>query len=66
MIVEKLLYTIEEAMAVVAVSRSRLYELLSTGDIVAVKAGKRMLVRAESLVAYVDSLPIAKINCNER
>lgn len=51
--------TINEACSYVRVSRSRLYELLSEGRIVARKLGHRTLVPREELDRFLDALPEA-------
>lgn len=55
----KLLYGIEEATQVTCLGRSKLYELMASGDLESVKVGKRRLIPAESLVAFIAKLRAA-------
>ncbi|MGE3364792.1 MAG: helix-turn-helix domain-containing protein [Rhizobiaceae bacterium] len=55
----KLLYTIDEAGEVLGHKRTFLYELLQSGKLESVKAGKRRLIVAESIQRYVASLRAA-------
>jgi excisionase family DNA binding protein len=52
----KLLYSIDEVAELTGHSRAYLYELMARGKLRFVLAGRRRLVRAEDLGAYVDSL----------
>lgn len=52
----KMLYPIDEAGEVLSIGRSRLYELMATGEIESVKVGKRRLIPAQALEAFVASL----------
>jgi excisionase family DNA binding protein len=52
-----LLVTIPNALRLVEVGRSYLYELLSSGAIRSVRAGKRRLVDVSSLNKWAASLP---------
>lgn len=56
---DKLLYRIPEVVAILNVSRSKVYELLSSGTLPSVHIDRTRLVRHEDLVAYVQSLPMA-------
>lgn len=53
---EQLLYQINDAARVLGVGRTKFYELLDAGQIATVTIGRRRLVPAEDLVAYVDRL----------
>ncbi len=53
---ERLAYRVKEAAEVLAISRSRLYELVSAGEILVLKDGSRTLVRRSELEAYLDRL----------
>ena len=50
-------YTIRGAVLVSGLSRSRVYELLARGVLKARKDGRKTLVLADSLTAYIGSLP---------
>lgn len=52
----KLLLTPEEAAEVLAISRTRLYELLRRGELKSVKIGKVRRVSVRELEAYVERL----------
>ena len=53
---DRMLYRVEEAAAVLALSRHRLYELIRSGELRTVKIGNLRRVPVQSLVAYVDEL----------
>jgi hypothetical protein len=53
--------TIEDAVKVSGLARSRLYELMGRGELEARKAGKRTIITSESLRRYIESLPAANI-----
>lgn len=50
-------YKIKTAIEVSGIGRSRLYELMKAGKIAGRKEGRTTLVLADSLHAYVESLP---------
>lgn len=49
--------SIGEAVRLFGIGRTKLYELIHSGDIEAVKLGRRTLIRAHSARAFIDSLP---------
>ena len=53
---DRMLYRVEEAAAVLALSRHRLYELIRSGELPTVKIGNLRRVPVQSMVAYVDGL----------
>ena len=53
---EKLLYRIPEVASYLNVSRSKVYELLKSGELRSVHIDRTRLVRSCDLLAYVDSL----------
>lgn len=57
---EKLLYRIPEVSARLNVSRSKVYELVKAGELHTVHINRTCLVRADELLAYVDSLSTAR------
>ena len=59
---ERLLYTIPEAMEMTSLSRTVIYELISSGRLTTVTQGRRRLVPAEALIAYVDLLRLEATN----
>ncbi len=50
----RLAYGIEDAADAVGLSRSRLYELIAAGEIGACKVGKRTIIPAAELTAFLD------------
>ena len=54
--VPAMLYRVDEAAAALRLSRSVLYELIRSGQLRTVKAGRRRLVPVAALSEYVDSL----------
>lgn len=54
--VDQLLYKPTEAATALATSRSKVFELLRTGELDSVTLGKRRLIPKESLLAYVEGL----------
>ncbi len=54
--VERLVYTIREAAAVLRISRTKLYELLTAGEIESVHIGRSRKIPAAALRAYIDRL----------
>lgn len=54
-------YTIAGAKDATGLGTTKLYELIGEGVLQARKAGRRTLVTAESLHAYLESLPPAAI-----
>ena len=57
--VTALLYRVEEAAAALRLSRSVVYELIRSGQLRTVKAGRRRLVPVEALAEYVARLEAA-------
>jgi excisionase family DNA binding protein len=54
---EKLAYTLKEAQELVGISRSSIYIALADQRLRAVKSGKRTLVLATDLQAWLENLP---------
>lgn len=52
--------TINEFRDWARISRTRTYELIRTGELAAVKAGRRTLIRVEAAQAWLDSLPMVR------
>jgi excisionase family DNA binding protein len=63
---EPIAHTIADAVKVSGLGRTTLYELIGAGKIEARKAGNRTLIPAESLRAYISSLPAADIRAGNR
>ena len=58
---EPLAYTIPSAQRASGLARTRLYQLMGAGTLAAFKAGRRTMIRADSLRAYLAALPPAVI-----
>jgi excisionase family DNA binding protein len=50
----RLAYTIQETAASLGVSTDLVYDLVSRGELNAVRAGRRKLIRAESLELWIE------------
>jgi excisionase family DNA binding protein len=53
---DRLLLDITDAMELTGLGRSKLYELIATGQLGSVKVGARRLIPADELQRFVDSL----------
>lgn len=53
---QKLAYSLDEAIEALSIGRTHLFDLLRRGEIASVKVGRRRLVLAESLDAYLARL----------
>ncbi|HWW25331.1 MAG TPA: helix-turn-helix domain-containing protein [Caulobacter sp.] len=58
---DRLAYRVRDAAQLLAISRSRLYELIAGGKIRVLKDGARTLVRRSELVNYLDRLEQAAL-----
>lgn len=56
---DKLLYRIPEVAAYLGISRSKVYELLKSGQLQSVRIDRTRLVRKADLEGYVKSLAVA-------
>lgn len=54
---ENLSFTIDGAMSVTGLGKTRLFELIAEGKLEARKEGRRTLIMGDSLRAYLASLP---------
>ena len=62
---EVLAHTIADATKISGIGRTTLYEAIGRGEIEARKAGNRTLIPAESLRAFMNSLPAAAIRSGQ-
>ena len=53
---QQLLYTPEEAASALRIGRTRLYQLLNTGELPSVTVGRSRRITATALERFVDSL----------
>ena len=63
---DKLAYTINEAVEAGAGSRTVVYEAIKAGTLKAKKRGKRTIVLATDLIQYLDALPDCPIEARSR
>lgn len=54
--------TVPNAVKASGLSRTTIYEALKRGDLTAVKAGRRTLIRYTDLEAYMERLPAYRAN----
>lgn len=59
---QRLAYGIDEAAQALDLSRSRLYELIAAGEITACKVGKRTIIPATELTAFLDRHRVAGLS----
>lgn len=53
---DKLAYSTEDAATALSIGRTVLFDLLRQGEIISVKIGRRRVIPATSLQAYLDRL----------
>jgi excisionase family DNA binding protein len=58
---EPMLVSLDEVSELIGKSRRTVYELIATDKLKAVKAGRNTRVVYQSIKAYVDNLPAAKV-----
>jgi excisionase family DNA binding protein len=58
---EPLLYTIPQCCRLLALGRTKLYELIGSGEIPVRKIGRRTLIAAADLQRWAEQLPTLKV-----
>jgi hypothetical protein len=53
---QKLIYTVEDVLGLIPISRTGLYRLIATQEIASIKHGRRRWFTAEALNSYVSNL----------
>lgn len=54
---ERLLYSVEEAIVLIGLGKTKVYQLISSGELEAVKCGRRTLVTAQAVQKWISQLP---------
>lgn len=57
---DRLLLPVEVVANRLSLSRSRVYELLASGELPSIRIGRSRRIRRDDLIAYVDGLPLAR------
>ena len=63
---DQLLYTIAQCCRILAIGRTKFYELVASGDIPVRKIGKKSLIAAADLRNLVERLPTTKTKYGDR
>ncbi|MGF1628534.1 MAG: helix-turn-helix domain-containing protein [Kiloniellaceae bacterium] len=60
----RLCYSINDVARITGLGRSSLYELIGNGDLSARKVGRRTVILADDLKAWLRSLPMREFACS--
>ena len=58
----KIAYTIDELARMGPIRRSKIYESIATGDLIARKSGRRTFVMASDFEAFLEARPLLEIS----
>ncbi len=61
----KLGLSIEESCQAAGIGRTKIYEAIGAGELIAKKAGRRTIILSKHLEAYLESLPAADFPSGE-
>ena len=53
---QKLMYSVDEGVEITGLKRTKLYELMLSGQLRSLKVGRRRLISAQALKEFVDEL----------
>lgn len=60
--VEELMYSVVRSAELSGLGRTKIFEAMRSGELVAVKVGRRTLIRRSDLVAWIESLPARSVD----
>ena len=59
---KRLAYSVDEACDATGIGRTKLYDEIQRGNLIAVKCGRRTVIRAEDLYKWLANLRRARVN----